>query len=393
MAAIESALAGDARPPYVLVCDDSPTNCLLLKTLLVREGFKVTVTNGGEEALTELRRHPFEIVLLDIEMAGMTGIDVTLRLRESQSDKVYLPVILLTANIDHEARMAGLRAGATDFLTKPFDPLELVARIRNHVAAKRLHDRLAATNKALSDERAKVFHVQQALLPAELPRIPGLAFAAGYLPCDMAGGDFYDTIVRANGNLLLAIGDVSGHGIPSAMYMATLRAVLHAEQVQGTDLLGLMKTLNRILRFCMEGSSFVTFYLAEFDPNTRELRQVTAGHHAPLLVDVTTGASQELPIHPCFPLGLDEDPDFQERRFVVPEGSRLVLYTDGLIEQCNLEGDFYGLERLQESMKMHRDLPAKAALQRLLGEYRQFCGRNRQRDDLTVLIVDFLARR
>lgn len=393
MAAIESALAGDSRPPYVLVCDDSPTNCHLLKTLLTREGCKVTITNGGEEALTELRRHPYEIVLLDIEMEGMSGIEVTLRLRESQSEKVYLPVILLTANADHQSRMTGLRAGATDFLTKPFDPMELVARIRNHVAAKRLHDRLAATNKALSDERAKVFHVQQALLPKELPHLPGLAFAAGYLPCDMAGGDFYDTIERANGNLLLAVGDVSGHGIPSAMYMATLRAVLHAEEIQGTNLLGLMKTLNRILRFCLDSSSFVTFYLAEFNPTTRELVHVTAGHHAPLLVDIATGSSRELPINPCFPLGLDEDPDFTETRITVPEGARLVLYTDGLVEQSTTEGDHYGLERLQASMQAHHQLSAKNALRCLLSEYREFCGRIRQRDDLTILIVDFLAPR
>jgi sigma-B regulation protein RsbU (phosphoserine phosphatase) len=378
----------DTQPVRVLVCDDSTISCRLVQAVLEREGYKVVVVYNGEDCLEEVRRRPFDLVLLDIELPGVSGIEVTRQLRSRQSDRVYLPIILLTGNTEKEARTEGLRAGATDFLTKPFEPAELAARIHNHVAAKRLHDRLVGINKALEDEQAKVFKVQQALLPQQLPRREGLRFGAQYRPFSMAGGDFYDVMERHDGRLLLAAADISGHGIPSAMHMSTVRAVLHSEVSNGSSIEQIVVRLNHILSFGLDDFSFVTFYLGEYDPVTHQLRQVVAGHHEPLLHDLATDEIRELAIVPACPLGIDPDIAVAVTEHQLAPGQRLLIYTDGIIEQGNTEGKFYGLAGLKDCMQRHARTHVEFLPTFIMDELAEFHNGVPQSDDLTILCME-----
>lgn len=378
----------DDRAIRVLICDDSLVNLAVLRRVLENEGHIVSTARGGEEVLDEVARRPFDLVLLDIEMPGMSGIDVCRDLRARQLAKAYLPVILLTANTDKEARVRGLQAGATDFLTKPFDPTELVSRIHNHVAAKRLHDRVVAINRELEEEQSKVFRVQQSLLPSKLPRRPGLRFGARYEPFSMAGGDFYDVIERPGGTILLAMGDVSGHGIPSAMHMGTLRATLHSEADAGSDISTILQRLNRVLCFSLDPYSFVTFYLAELDPAALLLHHATAGHPPPLLHDPAAGGVAEVSLPRALPLGVDRDIVINTASLRLTAGQRLVIYTDGVTEQRSREGAFLDVEGLAGLVKRHAETHVEFLPTLLFRDIAAFHEGTEQSDDMTLLAVE-----
>lgn len=382
----------DGNQPRVIVVDDNPVNCAMVRAILEKERIRVDVAHSGEEALEEIRRVPYDLILLDIEMPGLSGFDVLRELRDRQAQLAFLPIVLLTGKTDQESRVSALEAGATDFLTKPFDPPELGARIRNHIGAKRLYDKLMMTNHLLQEERAKVFEAQLALLPDSLPDRPGLRFGRGYRPSSMASGDYYDVINRPDGRVLIAMADVSGHGIAAAMRMSILRSVLHSGAAAGHDIEVIMQSLNRILQHGLDEYSFVTFYLAEFDPLSGLLRSVSAGHHAPIIQNSATGQAGELPILTTYPLGIEAEIELQISEVTLSAHHRLVFYTDGLVEQTNAAGEFFELENIYRTLEATRGLRPQAAVDRLLHTHAVFSGTETPSDDVTILIMDVTER-
>ncbi|MBI1291147.1 SpoIIE family protein phosphatase [bacterium] len=380
----------DSTQARVLVVDDNPVNSALLKTLLERDRIKCTLVSSGADALDEFRRTNFDLVLLDIEMPGISGLDVLRQLRKRQTALAFLPVMLVTGRTDMESRIEGLEAGATDFISKPFDPAELGARVRNHIQAKRLYDRLMVTNTLLKEERAKIFEAQVALLPSSMPVRQGLRFGAGYQASSVASGDYYDVIERSNGNILLAVADVSGHGIASAMQMSILRATLRARAAHGESIEAILAELNAILRHSLDDYSFVTFYLAEFNQTSGMLNSVSAGHHSPLCQDLQTGEISELVGETCCPLGLEQDLDIVVVRHQLQPGQRLIVYTDGLIEQTNRAGKYFELDGVRSCLYETDPQDPQRAVDKLLSDLHRFHGDERPKDDVTVLVMDVI---
>lgn len=374
--------------PRVLVCDDSPTTCATVKTVLENHGCFVALAYSGEEALQEIQKKCYDLLLLDIEMDGMSGLEVTATLREKQLETVFLPIILLTGNTDNESRLKGLEAGASDFLTKPFDPAELVARIRNFIGAKRIHDGLVTINKRLEEERDKVRQIQQGLLPELLPELPGHQFASLYYPCEKAGGDIYDAAMRPDGKLLLAVGDVSGHGIPAAMHMSIVRAVCHSAAARGLGVGEILAEMNRILIYGMDDSSFVTFFLSEYDPQTKRLRYASAGHPAPLIHDRAHDIITPLELTAAIPLGIEPEFSVEIYDIILEEYHRLLIYTDGITEETNKDGLPFGEEGFQFVLEQASGMPPSSAVRLVLSSLHNFSGAESLRDDVTMLVMD-----
>lgn len=379
----------EGRPPRVLACDDSEVNLAMVSRVLERRGIHVTKAHSGEEVMETVDRIPIDLILIDINLPGISGIDVCGKLRERQTSRIYLPIIMLTANTEKHARVTALQAGATDFITKPFNPDELLARLHNHIAAKRLHDHLFTINQALQEEQAKVFKVQTGLLPAKFPTIESHRFGGAYKPFSMAGGDFYDAFERPDGSILLAIGDISGHGIPAAMHMSTLRAILHSEADAGADLTTIMNRLNRILCYCLDTYSFVTFYLAAYNPTTGQLTHTSAGHHHPLIHDLKANTIDEISVPMTIPMGVDLE-EFEPKcsTHQVNKGQRLYLYTDGITEQRDKAGNFFELAGLIVTLKSHRDSHVEFIPSMIMKTLEKYLEGADQSDDLTLLAME-----
>ncbi len=193
---------------------------------------------------------------------------------------------------------------------------------------------LAIDNARISEQRAVTEIMQRTLLPDALPQIPGLRFSAKYLPADSGikvGGDWYDVFPLPDGRVAFVIGDVVGRGVLAASVMAEIRTALRAYMVEGHELVGVLALLNELL-VSMGRRRGATLSILEFDPEAQELEIVTAGHLPPLLIE-PDGDARLLEQAHGLPVGVRVGHRYQACRHPFPTGSRLLLYTDGLIER------------------------------------------------------------
>lgn len=193
---------------------------------------------------------------------------------------------------------------------------------------------LAIDNASLSEQRAVTAIMQRTLLPDVLPQIPGMCFSAKYLPAGLGikiGGDWYDVFQHAGGRIAFVIGDVVGRGVLAASMMAEIRTALRAYMIQGHKLTEVVSMLNELL-ISMGRNRGATLSILTLDPEAQELEVVIAGHVPPLLIE-PDGAARLLEQTPGLPIGVCIGHDYPTCRYPFPTGSRLLLYTDGLIER------------------------------------------------------------
>ncbi len=244
---------------------------------------------------------------------------------------------------------------------------------------------LAIDNARVSEQRAVTQIMQRTLLPDALPQIPGMRFSAKYLPAGSGvkiGGDWYDVFQLANGRVAFVIGDVVGRGVLAASVMAEIRTALRAYMVQGHKLTEVISLLNELL-VSMGRSRGATLSIFELDPEAEELEAVTAGHLPPLLIE-PDGATRLLEQTHGLPVGVRTGHDYQACRHPFPTGSRLLLYTDGLIERRDESID-EGLQRLT--------IAAQAAAQRTDSSfadriYRALVDETPLEDDIALLAIE-----
>lgn len=229
--------------------------------------------------------------------------------------------------------------------------------------------------------------IQMNLLPKAMPKIPGFEFGGLSEPARAVGGDYFDILELPTGDIALAIADVSGKGVPSALLLASVRAALRIESrsLPEDGIIEVMSRLNEIV--CQETMSnmFVTMVAGYFEPETRRLTYVNAGHVYPILrhpdgtlVNLESGGSF---------LGIMPGIDFEKESIKVPDGSLIVFISDGVTDALNAENEIFGNDRLLEFIEKNADMPAQAFCDKLLATVREFTGATEQFDDFTVMVL------
>ena len=201
------------------------------------------------------------------------------------------------------------------------------------------------------------------------------------------GGDYFDLIPRAERGFFVCIADVAGKGIGAALLTANIQANLRSLILSENTLKSVVQKLNnRIASVTKEEAKFVTFFIAHVQPQKGEIDFVNAGHNPPLLV--STGEVQELKAA-TIPLGLMDLPDFEEGTVPYKPGDKLFLYTDGLVEQHNKEGEMFGEERIVDHLLSFGNEGAEAIIDSFKALYDEFSIKSIQDDDLTMMVVKF----
>jgi len=228
--------------------------------------------------------------------------------------------------------------------------------------------------------------VQNRLFPQNYPPVPGLDYAGACRPAMGVGGDYYDFIPLSKTQLGIAIGDVSGKGVPAALLMATLRAFLRGQTTQPQpDLTLVMTNLNRLVYESSPSSKYATFFYGEFDCVTRHLTYVNAGHNPPMVfrnsgevLRLETGGSV---------IGLMPVASFDQATVVLEPGDVLVAYTDGISEAMNAADDEWGEENMMDCVRPSRDLEAMPLIERLMVSADAFVAGAPQHDDMTIVVA------
>ena len=218
---------------------------------------------------------------------------------------------------------------------------------RNLVAVNRAEE----LNRALQRQLEAVARVQQALLPAQIPRIPFTRIATSYLTSDEAGGDYYDFLGLPGGGWGILIADVAGHGAAAATVMAMLHAILHGYEGPDFSPASVIRYANRRLATSLIENSFVTAFFGVYDPSTGSLAFARAGHNPPRLKRGGTGEIIALDGGAALPLGITLDHPVEQDRVVLEPHDTLVLYTDGITEAFGPGREMFGVDRLDRTLE------------------------------------------
>ncbi len=232
--------------------------------------------------------------------------------------------------------------------------------------------------------------IQRSLLPAGPLRLPRVEVAGLCIPASQVGGDYFDFFQQTDA-LDLVIADVSGHSVGAGLIMTEVRSALRAEARRSISTPGsparMLRELNELLYEDLNKADlFMTMFHLQFEPKSRSLKYANAGHNWALLL--REGDAKCIPLDANgLVIGVLPEVDFEEKSIELRSGDKLVLYTDGVVETQNLQGDFFDLDRLCVLLSAHQRLAPEALVKRVLDEVRAFAGLAPQRDDITIAIM------
>ena len=370
----------------VLIVDDVKANVDVLVQALTGE-YKLSVALGGQQAMDAVTRSAPDLVLLDIVMPDIDGYEVCRRLRESEATR-ELPIMFLSSLEDVKDKARGFEVGGNDYLTKPFEVLEVKARVRSLLKAKSYADAVkAAAERDLRIAR----EIQTGLLPADVPgqiKGTGLDVFAVLEPARQVGGDLFEVLRLGPDRVMLAVGDVSGKGIPAALFMAVAMTLLRSMARQGYALEEILRRMNDELLEQNPRGMFVTLQCMVFDLAAKTITCASAGHHAAVRVIpgkppgmVFTSSGRVLGLLPVGNISSETIP--------LEPGQTTVLYTDGVNEAFDPNDQLFGDDRLLAQLQASSGQSARETTLGVLDAVRRHAAGAKQSDDITILSVRY----
>ncbi len=376
----------------ILVVDDEPDlEQLMLQRMRreIRRGrYEFVFAGNGEEALQRLKENPdVDVVLSDINMPKMNGLELLEKV--SGLDDADVRTVMVSAYGDLKNIRTAMNHGAFDFVTKPVDFNDLRVTLDRTLSnldvwrdAMNSRDRLAT----LQHELKLASKMQQSILPAECPGSPHFRVFGNMKPAQEVGGDFYDVTSLPDGRLAVAVADVSGKGVPAALFMMSSCTLLRGSTIGSDDPAEVLRTTNSALYETNESTMFVTVFFAVFEPGSGRLRYANGGHNHPVVVHAD-GSSDVLPKTQGVALGVVEDFEYESGELTLAPGDTLVLYTDGVTEAENAAAEQFEMERLRGLFAGAPPDSAEAAVAEVFRAVEEFAGDAPQFDDITCLVL------
>jgi serine phosphatase RsbU (regulator of sigma subunit) len=380
---------------HLLVVDDNEMNRDMLSRRLVRQGHTISMAVNGREALEMLAQNAYDLVLLDIMMPEMNGYEVLERMKADQA-LAHIPVIMITAVDELESLIRCIQLGAEDYLSKPFNPVLLKARLDTSLEKKYLRDQQVAylhqlnlENERKSAELENARKLQRSMLPTYPPAIPYLDIAARQETASEVGGDYYDFFEPGEDLLRIAIGDATGHGVASGLMVSMTKASLLS--TAETDLVSLIYKINATLTDIDLGTqlnmALLLLELCQNQPNSVTIR-VSGGGMPPLYLLRAKGTVEEILIS-GLPLGITTEARYQATTFSLAQGDTLLLASDGLPERFNASREFLGFDRLTAALAQIDTSGTSAAevLEQVVTISDNWGQQYPLHDDLTLVVV------
>ena len=369
----------------ILLVDDNPTNLQVLFQTLEGVGCKLLIAKNGNGALAIAGKALPDLILLDIMMPDIDGYEVCRQLKADPAT-ADIPVIFLSALGETEDKVKGLHLGAVDYITKPFQPDEVIARVNTHLTIHRLKREVESQKDQLKHELEVVSEVQRKLLPKKLPEIDGFKLAAHYETSRYAGGDYYDTIEIAENSWGFLIADAEGHSAPAAVLMAMTCALFRAYSASPNDPAAVLHYLNQHL--CkVADPSFMTALYAVYDAGQQTMRVARAGQPLPMIYRSSEKKAFEIDNPGVYPLGIEPyEIEIPVTEIKLMPGDRFLIYTDGLSERFNAEGETYGEQRLLQPLATDNAATPQDVVAAIMGDVEQFAGDHPADDDQALLL-------
>lgn len=383
----------------LLIVDDNEDNRYTLTRRLQREGYEnLTTATDGQQALDLLQSRPFDLVLLDVMMPGLNGYEVLQRMH-SDTRLRHVPVIMISALDEIDSVIRCIELGAEDYLSKPFNPTLLRARVGASLEKKRLRDEVVDALNQVESELKAARQIQLSMVPTEFlvptPDRPVEVYAT-LEPARRVGGDLYDFFWGEDGRMYFVVADVSDKGAPAALFMARTKTMIRLVATLYRLPDGARMQPHRIIEKVNEGLAlenqqdmFVTVFLGILDPANATLSYCNAGHNRPYLlrsadrVSAVNGARGK-------PLGIRATFTYQTDTLKLAPGDGLFVYTDGITEALNAGGELFSDERLEAALHSLTAAPASEMVAGVMEQVRTFTANAVQADDIAAMALRFV---
>lgn len=339
----------------ILVVDDNPLNVKLLETVLLKEGYHIFKAFNGPEARKLAEEHRPDLILLDIQMPGETGFDVARELKKN-ADTASIPVIFLTGISEIDSKLEGFKLGAVDYITKPFHPMEVSARVRLHLKLS------IATNSLIASQTAKLQQITEAQtsMLTTPDKYPDANFGVHYLALQEAGGDFYEVLPVSDDIFVYFVADFSGHDISTSYLTSSVKGLLKQNSSPIYQPLESIKMINDVLVEILPTGKYLTGCYARLNRKKKQMSIVSSGHPPVCYVPVN-GEPRTIELEGDV-IGIFKNVLFGEEELTVAPGDRFYMYTDGLIESSDKKIVWSeGAEKMLEACIKVNDLPVNEA--------------------------------
>ncbi len=369
-------------PPLILIVEDNPASLEILSARLSANNYDILTAVDGRAGLDTVReKHP-DLILLDIMMPKMDGIEVCKRIRADAS-LPFMPIIMVTAKADSKDVVAGLEAGGDEYLTKPVDHAALVARVKSMLRIKELHDTVVEQSNQLQLQLKTAAKIQSLFWP-EIPVLKGGSHIwAISVPAGYVGGDLYDVITLPDESVLVYVADVSGKGVPAALIMAALSTQIRSEALVQNEVDKLLEAVNnKLYSLTSEEGFFATIILSRYWSSSGKLELTRAGHLQPIWITAT--GTETLPDLKGISLGVSPDVQCEKKEIVLTPGNSVLLISDGVIEAENAKKELFGNDRLMGHIQNTTGPPWGKSLLEKIQHWR---GHAEASDDVTIVEI------
>lgn len=380
----------NTNPHTILVVDDEPDLEALVRQRMRREirrgVYQFEFAGNGEEALDVLKRNnAVDIVLTDINMPRMDGLELLSRMSDLEQE---LRSVVVSAYGDMKNIRQAMNLGAFDFVVKPVDFNDLRVTIdrtiKNLVSWR---DAMEARNRLVSieNELGVAKSMQQSILPKSFIATETHRLYANMVAAREVGGDFYDFYSLPEGRIGLAIADVSGKGVPAALFMMVSRTLLKSAAAERSDPAEVVRIVNDILCADNDSMMFVTMIYAIYDPKSHILNYCNGGHN-PMMVVHSDGRTDLFDPHDGVALGVASAYQFTSHQMELRDGDTLVFYTDGVNEAEDRNEELFGMDRFDD-LFTHGFSDPKLANEAIFDGVHAFVDGHLQSDDITCLTL------
>ena len=384
----------------ILIADDQQDILDALRLLLKGHGYTTQGVTSPSDLLEALANHEFDLLLMDLNYArdttsGQEGLDLLALLQKNEN---LPPVVVMTGWATVGLAVEAMQRGVADFVEKPWTNTRLLEILQKQISLGR--ERRESRRRAGQESRARqemilqlqlqkqeiadARAIQQGLLPKEIPQLPGYEIASAWQSALTVGGDYFDVLPFGEETVGLCIADVAGKGLPAALLMSNLQAAVRGLASPSLSPDGLCSRLNALLCRNMTSDRFITFFYAQLDGPTRLFRYASAGHNPPFLLH-RDGTHQRLREGGGV-LGVFPNQKFDLGSAQLAPGDRVILFTDGVTEANNPEGEEFGEERLLGLLEQNRASSAGELQKRILNAAAAFSG-GHWHDDVTLLVL------
>ena len=371
----------------ILVVDDTPANLRLLTRILQENDYHVRPVPDGGLALAAAQAKLPDLVLLDIRMPGMDGFQVCEKLKSDPGSQ-DVPIIFISALDAVEDKVRAFSVGGVDYITKPFQAEEVIARVENHLNLRRLQAQLEIANIKMTRELALAGELQSSFTPKVLPQFPGWQLAITMQSAHETSGDFFDTISLPRGYTGILMADVSGKGVAAALYMALSWSLFRT--YAGDFPTHPEMTLTSVNQRLVEDTSaiqHVSVFYGILDPKSGRFNYSNGGHSPPLLINSLDGKIIRQLGDSGKSLGIFEQETWAQKTQEIQPGEALVIHTGGVTEARNRQQESYRQQGLIASIKKHPGLPAVDLVEALYTDLQDFMGDTPQEDDLALAVL------